>query len=327
MTLGRNARSVRDGFLESGFDVRSVDTARVVHAPKGSPNWWHKRHLQQVAPSEQRRFNGELIHATTSWPPDLTVAIKTIYYDQARILELPGIKAHLSFDDVSNPDNTSPQYLTHESEWDLIVTTKRHNIPELRSRGAREVLYIWGAFDPRYRHRTTPFEARPFNVGFIGAARPDRVTLPSDLATHVHGLSAVYGPRWRRYYPLGKRGVSLKPLALREKYTAAANSMQIGLVLLNSDNRDAHTNRTFETPATGQLLVGERTPEHLELFEEASEAFFFEDRDELWDLIPRLVVDQRMSSVVASNGWRKMTHGPYTYADRAREIAAHVDEA
>ncbi|MFJ3028231.1 glycosyltransferase [Curtobacterium sp. NPDC087080] len=327
MSLGRNARSVREGFAHAGFDVRSVSTARVVHASKGSSNWWYKRRLQQVAPAEQRRFDAELTSATTSWSPDLTLAIKTIHHDQTRILELPGRKAHLSFDDVSNPENTSPRYLMHESEWDLIVTTKRHNVPELYSRGARDVLYIWGAFDPRYRHRTTSFEKRHFKVGFIGAARPDRVTLPSDLATHVRGDSIVYGPRWRRSYPLGKRGVSLRPLALREKYTAAANSMQIGLVLLNSDNRDAHTNRTFETPATGQLLVGERTSEHLELFDEGSEAFFFEDRDELWDLIPKLVRDQRTSSAVASNGWRKMIEGPYTYADRAREIAAHLDES
>ena len=68
--------------------------------------------------------------------PQLLLAFKSIHLDQDRLLSLPvPIKVHYSPDDVANPENITPAYLDHEHRWDSVVTTKVHNVPELRARG------------------------------------------------------------------------------------------------------------------------------------------------------------------------------------------------
>lgn len=327
MSLGRNARSVFDGYVAAGHEVRSVDISAVNKLTIGSRLWWSIRRERSVTPEENARIAREITSVTEGFEPALLLAIKTIYYDQQMILAAPGaIKAHLSFDDVSNPDNTSPAYLQYESQWDVILTTKKHNVPELIARGARDVVFIWGAFDPRFRKRVVPIEDRQYAIGFIGAARPDRIDLPRQFASRGPGLGVIYGPRWKRSYPLGVKDVTMMPSSTGPAYTTAANSIQIGLVLLNSENRDNHTNRSIETPATGQLVLAERTDEHQELFVEGEEAVFFSSRDELWENVDRLLKSPDEVIRIANNGYARVTSSSgYTYKDRAAEFVAYIE--
>lgn len=325
MRLGTNSRSIFDGLVRCGFETTAVDVSRSVSPKVGSALWRSIRDKRKVTPDENERLRQELLTISAAGKPDLVLAVKSVLYDQNIILDMTGKRVHLSFDDVSNPDNISPQYLAAEAGWDLIATTKRHNIPELQQRGVKSSLFIWGAYDPKYRQNRKPVLQRDFNAGFIGAARPDRTHLPRILRQlHPELCTVIYGPRWRRSYPFGLRGVEIRPNVTRESFTDAANSIQVGLVLLNSDNRDQHTNRTFESPATGQMVLAQRTPEHEELFDDGREALFFSSLEEIPGLVLQISKQPHRLQAIAEAGFRKVVGGRNTWSDRVEEIVSHV---
>jgi hypothetical protein len=149
MRIGTNSRSVAEGYRAAGHEVRWIDIGVSTAPKKGSPLWFCVRQLQRVTPSENRRVQQELQQIVGEFTPDVMLVIKAIHYNQLDLLSVAvPVKIHLSFDDVSNPDNTSPAYLRHESAWDLIITTKRHNVAPQHRAAPHE--------RPQRRHRRAP---------------------------------------------------------------------------------------------------------------------------------------------------------------------------
>jgi spore maturation protein CgeB len=77
-------------------------------------------------------------------------------------------------------------------------------------------------------------------------------------------------------------------------------------------------------PACGQVVLGERTSEHLEMFDEGTEALFFSSRIEMWEKVQFLLDNPSVASDIASAGHRRITGGLNTYRDRAAEIIYHL---
>jgi hypothetical protein len=325
MRIGTNSRSVAEGYKLAQHDVVWVDISPSTAAAKGSRIWYSIRKTKRVTAEEDARVLKEVAAATADFSPEVLLAIKTIHYDQSIFLDnkIP-IKIHQSFDDVSNQDNISPEYLRHEAGWNLVVTTKRHNVPELYARGVKDVLFVWGAYDPLFRRKTTPLDKRQYDIGFIGASRPDRCTLPKQFAENAPSKGVIFGPRWHRRYPLGVRGVALKRAATGPAYTVAANSFKIGLILLNSENRDQHTNRTFEAPASGQLVLAQRTDEHSEVFEDGVSGILFDRLEEAWEQLHELRRNPGRMAKVAEAGFELVSRGHHTYRDRAEQVVKHL---
>lgn len=320
MRHGRNAASLVEGLIRLGHEVRSVDIGATVSPRIGSGDWLSIRRHGALTASTQSLINDRIAEAVECWRPHVTVAVKAIHLDQDGLFQgEPSRAIHISFDDVSNPDNISEAYLEHESRWDIIVTTKSYNVPEIRERGG-EPFFIWGAYDPRTRRNIRDFADREFGLGFIGAARPDRIDLPREMSKNCHSPALVVGPRWRRRYPFGVSNVNLLAEAVGEGYTAVANQIRVGLVLLNSENRDLHTNRSFETPATGQLVLAERTPEHEQLFDDGVDALLFGSRTELWEKFAMARDDSACAARIAEAGRLRVESHRNTWFDRASEI-------
>jgi spore maturation protein CgeB len=99
-------------------------------------------------------------------------------------------------------------------------------------------------------------------------------------------------------------------------------SVTANLVLLNSDNRDTHTCRTFEVPAAGGLFVGERTDEHAALLDDGVECLLFSDADELHEHLRWCDERPDLACKVAELGHRRIVRGGHRYVDRAGQIIA-----
>jgi hypothetical protein len=201
-----------------------------------------------------------------------------------------GAKA-LSFseDDMALPHNRSRRWVRALDAYDLVVTTKIANIEggELEALGARRVCYVTQAFDP-HQHFPVPMDettrqAFGGDLSFIGWCEEDRARSIHALAKA--GLSVrVWGPGWQGKldHPnvrIEGRWVVNTDAALDYSKTLAAS--KIGLGFLRKLNRDQHTSRTLEIPACGSLLLAERTPVHLAMFQEGVEAEFFASDEEL----------------------------------------------
>lgn len=325
--LGSNARSMADGFALAGCRTVHVDTTAVSRPQKWSYSWFASR----ISGRRPRELQAEVLNAIgrarRDTRFDVAVCFKTIHIDQAELfaaLEGIPLRVHYSADDVSNPYNTTSDYLAYESVWDLVVTTKRHNVPELLSRGVRDSLFVWSAYDPHWHYPSPLRSSSRFVAGFIGNRRPDRERLVVDLARRYGSEFRVDGPGWVANTSLKRSGAVVGRGAYAQSFSESVASAMANLLLLNSENRDAHTCRTFEIPAAGGLVVGARTDEHSELLEEGLEALYFDSEDELLAHIEWVRRNRSTAEAIAERGRVAIEAGHHTYEDRAREILRHL---
>jgi hypothetical protein len=130
------------------------------------------------------------------------------------------------------------------------------------------------------------------------------------------------GPGWRRVPQLRATRAAVAGPVYGECFSVAVASVTANLVLLNSDNRDTHTCRTFEVPAAGGLFVGERTDEHAALLDDGTECLLFSDPGELHEHLRWCDDRPELARKVAESGHRRIVRGGHRYVDRAREIIA-----
>ena len=323
---GSNATSLADGFTQAGHEVVVIDTTAVSLPPRLSPPWV----CSKVAGGRRAGWDVEVAHrrierVAAEFRPDMLFGFKSIHLDQERLLSVPArLRVHYSPDDAANPYNLTQGYLDHEHRWDLVVTTKRHNVPELRERGARAVLFVWSAYDPAWHHPRPRRDLRRYLAGFVGARRPDRRNLMVDLAHRHGGDLLVRGPGWRRELELMRSRATIAGPVYGQRFSDVVASVTANLVLLNSDNRDTHTCRTFEVPAAGGLFVGERTDEHAELLAEGTECLLFSDVDELHEILRWCRDNPELARKIAESGHQRIVRDGHRYVDRAREIVAAV---
>jgi hypothetical protein len=319
---GSNATSMANGLVMAGCDVRVVDTRSLSRPRPLTPSW-----IADKVPVLPSGSGGQLVISAAEqmirqWKPDLLFAFKTVRLGQEDLLSLQvPLKVHYSPDDVSNAENITDDYLRFESHWDLVVTTKRHNVKEISGRSGVHSFFVWSAFDPAWHH---PVAARApfkhFRIGFIGNARPDRLDLVGRLAEQYGTELLICGERWWRAKPSLINRATLRGPRYGEAFSQAVSDIRANLVLLNSDNRDTHTCRTFEVPAAGGLVVAERTDEHLELLEDGREALFFSGEEELSEIMEKVRAESHRMDGIRAAGHRRIMQGGNTYAHRATEI-------
>lgn len=324
LTVGHCANSLVEGFKNLGPEIRTLDTSQYMRRQIiGSREWFQRKLLKRPSSAWQIDFKNRLYLILLDWKPDIVFCINTIHIPQEIIHGIDcGIKVHLSYDDISNLENVTTDYLKFESYWDVICTNKIYNVIELETRTSSRIIYFQNAYNPRLHINIRPFESRENHFGFIGANRKDRRDLPRQLQRVSPMKAVVAGPRWKRTYPIGLKNILFLPEVIDEEYTRLGNSIQIGLCLLNSANRDQITTRSFELPALGQLIVGQKTQDHEQLLEHGREAFWFETLDEMIDVSKAILENGSFASKIAEAGFKRITTQKNTYMDRAQYILA-----
>ncbi|WP_411374118.1 glycosyltransferase [Arthrobacter sp. MPF02] len=319
--LGSNARSLANGFRAAGHTVLQVDTAPLNVPERWGAPWVYSKLKGEKSPQIISAIHNRIDRAVADFKPDILFCFKTIHLNQERLLSLDGlVRVHYSADDVSNPYNVTSAYLQFECEWDSVVTTKFHNVAELEARGARNVQYVMSAYDPALHHPVAQLADEQYNVGFLGNLRRDRIELIRMLAARYGSRFVVGGPGWRTDRVLRRSQASVQPGAYGEDFSYFVSAVRANLVLLNSDNRDAHTCRSFEVPAAGGLFVGERTDEHQLILDDDKEAFMFSSNDELMDVLEQIQSNPREAAQRAVRGFLRIRSSHHTYEDRARQI-------
>lgn len=231
-----------------------------------------------------------------------------------------------SGDDRFNPRNQSRQWLSCLRLYDLHVTTKNHNVPELLEAGARGVFHVDKAFDPLV-HRPMPVtpDVRTLfggDVGFVGWPEAERAASMLHLARHGVPVR-IWGPWGRLRLSHPNLRIEGRPL-WSDDYARALSAFRINLCFLRKVNRDRHTTRSVEIPACGGFMLAERTEEHLALFEEDREAVYFSSDGELLEKVRWYLAHEDERVRIAEAGRRRCWAGGYTYAQRLEGVLAYV---
>ncbi|MDF0546233.1 glycosyltransferase [Sphingobium sp. H39-3-25] len=191
-------------------------------------------------------------------------------------------------------------------DYDLYITPRQSNVVEGQRAGARQILRVWFSAD-EIAHQPIALTAQDqarfaCDVAFVGTWMPERGPLMRDLIERGVPLR-IYGPRWQKAPEFPQIAPFVHQGELKgADYVKAILAARISLALLSKGNRDLHTTRSLEIPAIGSLLCGERTSEHQALYEEGTEAVFWDDAAECATLCAALLADEPRRSAMAQAG-------------------------
>jgi spore maturation protein CgeB len=202
-------------------------------------------------------------------------------------------------------------YLEAVPYYDLLAVVRPVNVGEAYALGAKKVLQVFMAVDELDGPREITDQDRrrlSHEVLFIGTWMPERGPFLQELRQAGVPL-AFYGNSWRKApeWP-SLQAVWQGPAIYGDDYIKAIQLARISLGLLSKGNRDQHTTRTFEIPYAGGLLCAERTPEHLQLYQEDVEAVYWSDVKECIEKCQQLLNDDKRRADIAEKGRIRCLH-------------------
>ena len=307
-----------------GHEVHAVDYLPFVRATVSHRVQWRLRLGSMV-----QRYNAALVTALQQ-RPDLLWVDKGLFVYPAvlQAARAAGVRwlVHYSPDNHALPANVSRHLWRGLSSYDVVVTTKAHNVTLLRGRGARHVLLSGNAFDPTV-HR--PIELGPAerqvltcDVSFVGRFEPARAQLLRALA--ASGLRvAVRGPGWDR----ARVSDAATDPVFGDDYAKVVSAAAINLGLLSRQAGDDSTQRTVEIPACAGFMLAEHTAEQESYFADGREAVFFRGIVELRAQIERYLPDAPARQRIARAGRQRCLDAGYSYDARLQQILSTLAEA
>jgi spore maturation protein CgeB len=334
---GSNGTCWRDAWNELGMRVRTVDSERLLPWPQTLPERLMAKVTGRPPASLVDRLNSVVAAAIAEVRPELTYFIQGRYIQAgtAESARRHGQVVLYCNDDMFNPANRTYTLGDLVRTVDCITTTKSFNVDEFMRAGARRVIYLANAFDPKlhFPAKVAPAEEARLSgdVAFVGTFRPERADYLGRVADAMgEAVLNVWGDGWHKmsrphYWRRRRAWARLRrrvhPLALwGEEMGKAFQANRIALGLLYHANRDLHTSRSFEIPACGGFMLAERTREHQEYFAEDREAVYFDTFDELMDKIRYYLRHDEARARIAEAGYRRCLTSGYRYVDRAQEL-------
>jgi|ERR1017187_5602925 hypothetical protein len=317
-----------------GHDVIGLDST---YAPTGLRGLGVRLAARMGYAADPMNLNTALPEAAHRHRPDLIWIDKGLRIKPTTLRAIrhswPRIRiVHYSPDDMAGKHNQSIQYLRTLPLYDLHVTTKSFNVPELREMGARQVLFLNNAYCDQI-HR--PIDIGPNDraalggqVGFIGAFEEDRAEAlhflaASGLKVRVWGGWGIGWKRWASRHSHLNLTVELRAL-WSEEYARAICSFDVNLGFLRKLNRDLQTTRSVEIPACGAFMLAERTSEHLRLFEDGVEAEFYSGREELLTKCRYYVEHSEDRIRIAIAGRKRCVESGYSYSRQVKTVIENL---
>lgn len=217
-------------------------------------------------------------------------------------------------------------FLKAVPEYDVHFIPKEVSIPEYEQYGARRVYVFDRSYDPslHFPYRLNESERLKYScdIGFIGSWAPHREKVIAELIQS--GIKvAVWGDGWSKgqfkgvIYPHWCGGGQFN-----EDYSKAISGMKIALHFLRRENRDEQDSRTFEIPACGTFMLGERSPAHENLFIDGEEAVFFDPNsvEDLKKKIAYYMANPDERECIAKRGLARCQQSGYDHESRMKEL-------
>ena len=210
--------------------------------------------------------------------------------------------------------------------YDIHFVKRNSDIENFISHGAKRVIInrtgFYSTFYRPYRLAEVPSHLRHDTV-FIGTAIDHRVGSISNLMNKEKIRIDVYGGFWNRhlFYYLHRQyfhGLS------GPDYPLIVSGSKICLGYVSSSNFDEYTERSVEIPACGGFFLAERTPTHLELYQEGEEAEFFSSNEECAEKIRFYLRNDDKRQKIAQAGYERCLRSDYSLARSMREAMLEV---
>ena len=317
--------SYQRAFAELGCQVELFDLAQAVsrHARLGK----FGRLFNAFVPVESwiRKANRELFQKVRDWQPHILISLAQ-YPVQAGLLaqlkaSMPAV--HLVYIWPDPLINWSTHLSAGLRLYDLVATYSQATVPLFEKMGAPQVAWVPLAADPVLHPRLDPTQIAPeyqADVSFVGGWRPEREALLSQLG----GFNLkIWGPDWGRrcrHNPV-IIGAWQKRAVRGVEFSRIIAGTRLNLNIVDVGNYPAANMRFFEIPVAGGLQLCSRCPELEDEFQDGKHLFYYQQLEDLPDLMRELLADELRGRTVAAAAHDQILAG-HLYQHRAQEILA-----
>jgi spore maturation protein CgeB len=297
------------------LETRVIESKLAMQAPVWvrRANWW----LRGKRPTRLGRFSAYVVEQCREWKPHFLIAVGIAPLNR-HALEMIGRlgirRLDYLTDDPWNPAHRADWFLEALAQYDVVFSTRRSNLADLRHAGAGRPLYLPFAYCPDLHFPQAAVIADgEDDVIFAGGCDRDRVPVIASLIQA--GLRVgLYGSLWDRFkatrpYTRGQADI--------ETLRRAHRTAKIALCLPRHANRDGHTMRTFELAAMGACVLAEYTEEHREILGEDGDAVvYFRSPAEMLDRARWLLAHDEERKRLMTAVYARITARPNAYKDR-----------
>lgn len=217
--------------------------------------------------------------------------------------------------------------------YDLVLAYREVNVNDFRRSGARRVELFRSWYVPSRNRPVELTDSQRQEFGcdavFVGHLENDgRLECVERLVAEGINLR-LYGPPYEWVVPLKRAGMeqlaSRVKLVWGEDYNLALAGAKIALCFLSKMNRDTYTRRCFEIPASGTLLLAERTPDLESLFIEGVEAVFFDSEEDLLHKLESLLLNPSVIERISQAGLARVERDGHDVVSRAKLLLSWID--
>jgi hypothetical protein len=278
------------------------------------------------------RFNTAFLERVVQAKPDVVWTEKTVLLQSETIREARRLSPETMF--VSWVDDNAFGLRQREiplwrhfadsiPDYDLHFVKRERDVVEYRRRGAARVFLISIGFFS-FHHPVAASDIPPHlrhDVLFVGSAIDRR---PASIAHLLHAERlpvSVYGRGWNRYGVYYRHRAHFLGYLDGPAYSAAVCGSKIALGYVSDSNMDEYTTRSTDIPACGGFLLAQRTPAHLEMFDEGREAEFFGSDEECADKIRFYLPRDEARRKIARAGHRRALESDYSLRRYVSEAA------
>ena len=295
------------------------------------PHWLQRLywHFLGHRPIRLSRFNDKVLGICQEEKPDVLIAtgIAPITAQTLRTICNMGTRCiNYLTDDPWNQANEARHFWPALREYDVVFSTKRANLEELRQCGCKKVIYLPFAYAPKVHYPVESVDDRDrvrfeCDVAFAGGADSDRARVIKPLIDRGYSVR-LFGAYWDRY-------PDLRPFyggfAKVNDYRKVAALARISLCMGRKANRDGHAMRSFELPAMGACMLVEDTEEHRELFGPEGEAVLYWNAiSEMVDKVQWLLDSDEERTRMRAAVQKLINSSRHTYADRLKDILGDI---
>ena len=227
-------------------------------------------------------------------------------------------------DNMALRHNQSQQYVECIPLYDYIITNKSYIIGDMKKLGAKEVVFVNNSysevFHKPYELTKEENEYLGGDVGFIGTWEKERCESILYLADNGVKVKVFGNAKWNKYANYSPNLTIMGHTLENEDYCKSLYAFRISLCFLRKMNFDTQTTRSVEIPACGGFMMGERTDEHLKMFEEGKEAAFFSSNEELLQKCLYYLKNEEKRKCIAEAGRMRAITSGYSNESMTKNI-------
>jgi spore maturation protein CgeB len=327
---GSSGRALAEGLRQCGWDLAEVDLVR--HLPQ-SRVYAARIASRVLRKTYESSYNKAILQEAADVDAEIFVAVKGSFLLPETLERLgeAGVKRVLHYPDVHfDHDGFHKDTLIR---YDLIVTTKRHQVPFLSELiGTERVMFQHHGFDPlvhRPRHARVDEKDYLCDVGYLGnysAAKAGWLVALTraepKLSIRIVGNDWAKAPAELHPYILGRplMGDFASRFHEKSRISVAVHWGKVG----KEDWEDQVSTRTFQIPACRCFMLHIDNEEVRQLYDVGSEIDVFSTTDEFVQKVRHYLANPALRAAMSERAYAR-ARSEHSYYHRAQALSVAVE--